>query len=99
MSADEEGTHDRLKAHLRELVDPKIEEHRGRVVKNTGDGFLAEFQSVVDAARCAVEVQRGMAERNADISPRSKIMNSTVTGCRFECSAEASSPGNRLSRF
>jgi class 3 adenylate cyclase/TolB-like protein len=65
MGADEEGTHERLKAHLRELVEPKIGEHRGRIVKNTGDGFLAEFASVVDAVRCAVEVQRGMAERNA----------------------------------
>src|SRR6516164_7794290 len=65
MGADEEGTHERLKAHLGELVNPKIEERRGRIVKNTGDGFLAEFASVVDAVRCAVEVQRGMAERNA----------------------------------
>jgi adenylate cyclase len=66
MGADEEGTHERLKAHFRELVDPKIAEHRGRIVKNTGDGFLAEFPSVVDAVRCAVEVQRGMADRNAE---------------------------------
>ena len=66
MGADEEGTHERLKTHLRELVDPKIAEHRGRIVKNTGDGFLAEFASVVDAVRCAVEVQHGMAERNAE---------------------------------
>ena len=51
MGADEEGTHERLKAHLRELVEPKISEHRGRVVKNTGDGLLAEFSSVVDAVR------------------------------------------------
>jgi TolB-like protein/class 3 adenylate cyclase len=65
MGADEEGTHERLKAHLGELVNPKIAEHRGRVVKNTGDGMLAEFSSVVDAVRCAAEVQRGMAERNA----------------------------------
>jgi adenylate cyclase len=65
MGADEEGTHDRLKAHLSELVNPKIAEHRGRVVKNTGDGFLAEFSSVVAAVRCAVEVQRRMAEANA----------------------------------
>jgi adenylate cyclase len=63
MGADEEGTHERLKAHLRELVDPKIRAHQGRIVKNTGDGFLAEFSSVVDAVRCAVEVQRGIAER------------------------------------
>jgi hypothetical protein len=65
MGADEEGTHERLQGHLRELIDPKIAEHRGRVVKNTGDGFLAEFASVVDAVRCAGEVQRGMAARNS----------------------------------
>jgi TolB-like protein/class 3 adenylate cyclase len=65
MGADEEGTHERLKAHLRELVDPKIAEHRGRIVKNTGDGFLAEFPSVVSAVRCAVEIQRGMVDREA----------------------------------
>jgi TolB-like protein/Tfp pilus assembly protein PilF len=67
MGADEEGTHERLKAHLRELVDPKIKEHRGRTVKNTGDGLLAEFASVVDAVRCAVEVQRGMADREPEM--------------------------------
>ena len=66
MGADEEGTHERLKMHLAELVDPKIAEHRGRVVKNTGDGFLADFPSVVDAVRCAVEVQRGMAVREPE---------------------------------
>jgi class 3 adenylate cyclase len=66
MGADEEGTHERLKAHLRGLIEPKIKEHRGHTVKNTGDGLLAEFPSVVDAVRCAVEVQRGMAERNAE---------------------------------
>jgi class 3 adenylate cyclase len=71
MGLDEEGTHERLQAHFRELVEPKIEEHRGRVVKNTGDGLLAEFASVVDAARFAVEVQRGMAERNGSV-PREK---------------------------
>jgi TolB-like protein/class 3 adenylate cyclase len=73
MGADEEGTHERLKAHLRELVEPKIAEHRGRTVKNTGDGFLAEFPSVVDAVRCAVEVQRGMAEREPEIAEESRI--------------------------
>jgi class 3 adenylate cyclase len=73
MGADEDGTHERLKAHLQELVDPKIKEHRGRVVKNTGDGFLAEFPSVVDAVRCAVEVQRGMLERNAGTPPEERI--------------------------
>src|ERR1700726_419689 len=73
MGADEEGTHERLKAHLGELVNPKIAEHRGRVVKNTGDGLLAEFPSVVDAVRCAVEMQRGMAERNAAIPVDQRI--------------------------
>ena len=63
---DEEGTHVQLQEHLRLLVDPKIAEHHGRVVKNTGDGMLAEFSSVVDAVRCAIDVQRGMTKRNAD---------------------------------
>ena len=66
MGADEEGTHERLRAHLQQLVDPKIKEHRGHIVKNTGDGMLAEFASVVDAVRCAAEVQRGMIDRNAE---------------------------------
>lgn len=66
MGADEEGTHERLKAHLQELVDPKITQHHGRVVKSTGDGLLAEFASVVDAVRCAVTVQQAMVERNTD---------------------------------
>src|SRR6516164_5656107 len=73
MGADEEGTHERLKAHLRELVDPKIGEHKGRIVKNTGDGFLAEFASVVDAVRCAVEIQRGMIDREPGISEERRI--------------------------
>jgi len=73
MGADEEGTHERLKAHLRKLVDPKIEEHRGRIVKNTGDGLLAEFPSVVDAVRCAVEVQRGMLDREPEVPEESRI--------------------------
>jgi TolB-like protein/class 3 adenylate cyclase len=73
MGADEEGTHARLRAHSAELVHPKIEEHRGRVVKNTGDGFLAEFPSVVNAVRCAVEMQRGMAEGNAGIAAPERI--------------------------
>jgi len=72
VGADEEGTLARLKAYRRELIDPKIAEHRGRVVKTTGDGILIEFPSVVDAVRCAVEVQRGMSERNirVDIDKR-----------------------------
>jgi adenylate cyclase len=65
MGADEEGTHERLKTHRRALVDPKIAEHHGRIVNTAGDGMLVEFPSVVDAVRCAVEVQRGMVERNA----------------------------------
>src|SRR5712675_3367860 len=73
MGADEEGTHERLKAHLGELVDPKIKEYRGRTVKNTGDGMLVEFPSVVDAVRCAVEIQYGMIDRNADIPDDKRI--------------------------
>src|SRR5215472_2670152 len=73
MGADEEGTHERLRAHLQDLIEPKIGEHRGRIVKNTGDGFLAEFASVVDAVRCAVEMQRGMAERNAGTPTEKRI--------------------------
>src|ERR1700719_1224074 len=71
MGIDEEGTHEHLKSHLGELVNPKIGQHTGRIVKNTGDGLLAEFASVVDAVRCAVEVQRGMADREP-ISPQSE---------------------------
>jgi class 3 adenylate cyclase len=56
MGIDEEGTHQNLKTHCSELVEPKIEQHRGRIIKNTGDGLLAEFTSVVDAVRCATEI-------------------------------------------
>jgi adenylate cyclase len=73
MGADEEGTHERLQAHLRELVNPKIRAHRGRIVKNTGDGFLAEFASVVDAVRCATEIQRGMIDREQEVSEERRI--------------------------
>ena len=73
MGVDEEETLDRLKAHRREVVDPRIGEHRGRIVKTTGDGLLAEFASVVDAVRCAVEIQDGMAKRNADVPPDRRI--------------------------
>ena len=73
MGADEEGTHERLKTHLAQLVEPKIKEHRGRTVKNTGDGLLAEFASVVDAVRCAAEVQRAMADRNAETPEDKRI--------------------------
>jgi len=73
MGADEEGTLERLKAHRRELIDPKITEHHGRIVKTTGDGMLAEFPSVVDAVRCAVEIQRGMVDRNAETPEAKRI--------------------------
>ena len=64
---DEDGTLAQLKALRKTLFDPKIAEHHGRIVKNTGDGALVEFPSVVDAVRCAVEVQRGVARRNTDV--------------------------------
>jgi adenylate cyclase len=73
MGADEEGTHERLRAHLGQLVEPKIREHKGRTVKNTGDGLLAEFASVVDAVRCAAEVQRGMIDREPDVPDGRRI--------------------------
>ena len=73
MGADEEGTHERFKLHCRQLFDPKIKEHRGRIVKNTGDGMLVEFPSVVDAVRCAAEVQRAMVDRNADTAEDKRI--------------------------
>ena len=73
MGADEEGTHERLKAHLREVVDPKIREHHGRIVKTTGDGVLAEFASVVDAVRCAAEIQRAMADRDLDLAEERRL--------------------------
>jgi adenylate cyclase len=73
MGADEEGTHERLKAHLREVVDPKIREHHGRIVKTTGDGVLAEFASVVDGVRCAAEIQRAMADRDLDLAEERRL--------------------------
>jgi adenylate cyclase len=74
MGADEEGTLQRLKAHHREIVDPKIREYRGRIVKTTGDGMLVEFSSVVDAVRCAVEIQRAMLDRNAALGEDQRII-------------------------
>src|SRR5262245_32897699 len=73
MGGDEEGTLSRLKALRKTLVDPKIAEHRGRIVKTTGDGMLIEFASAVDAVRCAVEVQRRMVEQNADLPHDNRI--------------------------
>lgn len=73
MRIDEEGTLRQLKAHRKELIDPKITEHRGRIVKTTGDGMLVEFVSVVDAVRCAVDIQRGMIERNVKVPTDGRI--------------------------
>jgi adenylate cyclase len=73
MAADEEGTLGTLKTLRREAIDPKIKEHRGRIVNTTGDGLLSEFASVVDAVRCAVEVQREMAARNAGVQAKRRI--------------------------
>ena len=73
MGADEGATLRQLKAHRRALVDPKIAKHRGRIVKTTGDGLLVEFVSVVDAVCCAVEVQRGMGERNVNVPENKRI--------------------------
>src|SRR5712664_1415794 len=73
MGGDEEGTLERLKEHRRLLVDKKIAEHHGRIVKTTGDGLLVEFASVVDAVRCAVEVQREMEARNSGVPADRRI--------------------------
>src|SRR5437588_12027822 len=73
MWVDEEGTLSALKELRRDLADPKIKEHRGRIVKTTGDGLLVEFASVVDAVRCAVEVQYEMTERNAEMPEERRI--------------------------
>ena len=73
MTADEEGTHRRLVTYRREVIEPKVREHRGRIVKHTGDGALAEFSSVVDAVRCALEMQRLMLARNAGVSQNRRI--------------------------
>jgi len=74
MGADEMGTHTSLKSHRRELIDPGIAEHHGRIVKTTGDGMLLEFASVVDAVSCAVNIQRSMVERNAAIAEDKQIV-------------------------
>src|SRR6185369_15492874 len=72
-SADEERTLARLRALRSDLIDPTIAVYKGRVVKRTGDGILIEFRSVVDAVRCAIEVQNGMVERNAGLPPERRI--------------------------
>ena len=73
VGADEAGTLRALNAHRRELIDPTIASHRGRFVRTTGDGLILEFASAVDAVRCAVDVQRGMAERNETVPPERRI--------------------------
>ena len=73
IGADDEGTFAQLNAHHSELIEPKIKEHRGRVVRTTGDGLLVLFASAVDALRCAVEIQRAMAGRNAQVPPEKRI--------------------------
>ena len=73
MGTDEEGTLAALRAVRRELADPKIAEHRGRIVKTTGDSLLVEFASVVDAVRCAVELQREMIARNAATAAERRV--------------------------
>ncbi len=73
IEADEEGTLGRLKALRAEIIDPKIAHHKGRIVKTTGDGMLVEFASVVDALRCAAEVQAAMAENNAPLPPERRV--------------------------
>jgi class 3 adenylate cyclase/pimeloyl-ACP methyl ester carboxylesterase len=73
MGADEEGTHAQLRAHRSELCNPAIERHRGHIANTAGDSILAEFGSVVDAVTCAVEIQRGMVARNAEVSPDRRI--------------------------
>ena len=74
MGTDEVGTLNRLKAHRRELIDPAIAGHRGRIVKTTGDGMLVEFASVVDAVACAFAIQRGMVNRNAEVSEDKRVI-------------------------
>jgi len=71
--ADEDRTLARLRALRSDLIDPTVSVHRGRVAKRTGDGLLVEFRSVVDAVRCAIEVQNAMVERNAGLPPKRRI--------------------------
>src|SRR5215472_2015330 len=73
MNVDEEGTLERVQAHRRELIDGRVAEHRGRIVKTTGDGALIEFASVVDAVRCGLQLQHDMAARNENLPAASRI--------------------------
>jgi adenylate cyclase len=74
MGEDEAGTLSRLRTHRRELINPKIAEHKRRIVKTTGDGILIEFPSVVEAVTCAIAVQLGMAERNSSVPEDQRIV-------------------------
>jgi class 3 adenylate cyclase len=85
MGADEEGTLARLNAHRTEFLEPTVAEYRGRVVKRTGDGILVEFGSAVDAARCAIKVQQGMRQRNADVSADQRIEPRRHSHRRYHC--------------
>ena len=73
IGADEEGTLNRLRSIRAEVIDPKITEYRGRIVRTTGDGLLVEFSSVVDALRCAIQRQHVIGDRNADMPPISRV--------------------------
>src|SRR5262252_4600543 len=73
MGVDEEGTHERVKARLREVIEPKISEHHGRIVKTTGDGVLAEFASVLDAVRSAAEIQDAIACLDLDLPEERRL--------------------------
>ena len=90
MGADEEGTHERVQARLVELIDPKIREHHGRIVKTIGDGVLAEFASVVDAVRCAAEIQQAMANRDLDLAEDRRF---AAAPCASACRCRAQSCG------
>ena len=103
MGDDEEGTLRDLKAYRNALLGPKVAEHRGRIVKTTGDGALVEFQSVVNAVRCAAEMQRGMAERNIDVPAEKRIefrigvhqATSLATGATYSATGSISPPAWR----
>ena len=73
IGTDDEGTSAQLNAHHSELIEPKVKEHRGRLARTTGDGLLVLFASAVDALRCAVEIQRAMADRNAQVPPEKRL--------------------------
>ena len=92
IGADEEGTLRRLRAIRVELIDPKLVEHRGRIVKTSGDGMLVEFASVIDAVRCAGEVQRAMAERNAGSHSQKRVGIGVPSGSSGALRSTAGSP-------